>query len=81
MDMKIKIFWLALLLAPNLVDEGKNTSQEKGTLPILQVPIKLTNFWCGRLDGIMDSLPLKEVLIVCFKDKKRSKEIGKKVFI
>ena len=39
------------------VDGGKNPSQQRETLPIPQVPIRLTNVWCGRLDGIMDPLP------------------------
>ena len=41
----------------NFVDMGKNPSQPKGTLFVLQVPIRLTNVWCGNLDGIMDPLP------------------------
>ena len=39
------------------VDWGKNPSQQRETLPVLQVPIRLMNIWCGRLDGIMDPLP------------------------
>ena len=39
------------------VDEGKNPSQQWETLLVPQVPIRLTNVWCGRLDGIMDPLP------------------------
>ena len=39
------------------VDGGKNPSQQKGSLPIPQVPIRLTNVWYGRPDGIMDPLP------------------------
>jgi hypothetical protein len=39
------------------VDGGKNPSQQRETLPVLQVPIRLTNVWYGRLDGIMDPLP------------------------
>ena len=39
------------------VDGGKNPSQQRGSLPVLQVPIRLTNVWYGRLDGIMDLLP------------------------
>ena len=41
----------------NFVDGAKNPSQQSGTLPILQVPIRLTNIWCGRPDEIMDPLP------------------------
>ena len=41
----------------NFVDRGKNPLQQKGSLSILQVPIRLTNVWYGRLDGIMDPLP------------------------
>ena len=44
-------------LVNHSVDGGKNPSQQRETLPIPQVPIRLTNVWCGRLDGIMDSLP------------------------
>ena len=32
---------------------------KEGSLPVLQVPIRLTNIWYGRLDGIMDPLPSK----------------------
>jgi len=39
------------------VDGGKNPSQQRETLPVPQVPIRLTNVWNGRLDGVMDSLP------------------------
>ena len=41
----------------NFVDRGKNPLQQRGSLPILQVPIRLTNVWYGRPDGIMDQLP------------------------
>ena len=37
-------------------DGGKNPSQQRGSLPILQVPIRLTNVWYGRPDGVMDPL-------------------------
>ena len=36
------------------VDEGKNPSQQRETLPVQQVPIILTNVWYGRLDRIKD---------------------------
>ena len=39
------------------VDRGKNTSQQRGSLPIPQVPIRLVNIWYGSPDGIMDLLP------------------------
>ena len=39
------------------VDGGKNPSQQRGSLPVPQVPIRLTNVWYGRPDGIMDPLP------------------------
>lgn len=39
------------------VDAAKIPSQQRGSLPIPQVPIRLTNVWCGRLDGIMAPLP------------------------
>ena len=38
-------------------DGGKNPSQQRGSLPVPQVPIRLTNVWYGRPDGIMDPLP------------------------
>ena len=41
------------------VDGGKNTSQQRGSLPILQVPIRLTNVWYGRPDRIMHPLQSK----------------------
>ena len=40
-----------------LVDGGKNPLQQRETLPILQVPIRLTNVWCGKLDEVIDPLP------------------------
>jgi len=40
-----------------LVDGGKNPSQQRETLPIPQVSIRLMNVWYGRLNGIMDPLP------------------------
>ena len=39
------------------IDGGKNPSQQRETLPVPQVPIRLMNIWSGRLDGIMDPLP------------------------
>ena len=39
------------------VDGGKNPLQQRGSLPIPQVPIRLTNIWYGRPDRVMDSLP------------------------
>ena len=39
------------------VDGGRNPSQQRGSLPIPQVPIRIMNVWCGRLDRIMDPLP------------------------
>ena len=39
------------------VDGGKNPSQQRGALPVPQVPIRLTNFWYARHDGIMYPLP------------------------
>ena len=51
----------------NFVDGGKNNSQQRETLPTLQVPIRLTNVWYGRIDGIMDLLPSKFSGLVCFK--------------
>jgi hypothetical protein len=39
------------------VDRGKNPSQQRGSLPVPQVPIRLTNVWYGRPNGIMDPLP------------------------
>ena len=41
----------------NFVDGGKNPLQQKGSLPIPQVLIRLTNIWYGKPDGIMDPLP------------------------
>ena len=39
------------------IDGGKNCSQQRGSLPAPQVPIRLTNFWYGRINGVMDPLP------------------------
>ena len=50
------------------VDGGKHPSQQRGSLPIPQVPIRLMNVWYGRLDGIMDPLLSKVWFLVgCFK--------------
>ena len=42
--------------AEETVDGGKNPSQQRETLPVPQVPTRLMNVWCGRLDGIMGQL-------------------------
>ena len=39
------------------IDGSKNPSQQRGSLPVPQVPIILTNVWYGRPDEIMDPLP------------------------
>jgi hypothetical protein len=39
------------------VDGDKKPLQQRGSFPIPQVPIRLTNVWYGRPDGIMDPLP------------------------
>ena len=44
------------------VDGGKNTSQQRETLPVPQVLIILMNVWYGRIDGIMDPLPSKSLV-------------------
>ena len=49
------------------IDGGKNPSQQRETLPIPQVPIRLMSIWYGKLDGIMDSLPSKFGGLVYFK--------------
>ena len=41
----------------NFVDGGKNTSKQREKLPIPKVPIRPTNVWYGKLNGIMDPLP------------------------
>ena len=38
------------------VDGGKNPLQQREIVPVPQVPIRLMNVWCGRLDKIMDPL-------------------------
>ena len=48
----------------NFVDGGKNPSQQRGSLPVPQVPIRLMNVWYGRLNEIMDPLPSKVWLVV-----------------
>ena len=48
------------------VDRGKNPSQQRETMPVLQVPIRLMNVWYGSLDGIMDMLPSKVWFVVGF---------------
>ena len=49
------------------VDGGKNPSQQRETLSIPKVPIRLTIIWYGRLDRIMDPLPYKFGGLVYFK--------------
>ena len=39
------------------VDGGKNLSEQRGSLPVSQVPIRLTNVWCGGPNEIMAMLP------------------------
>ena len=39
------------------VDGSKNPLQQRGSLPIAQVPIRLMNVWYGTPDEIMDPLP------------------------
>ena len=41
----------------SFVDRGKNPLQQRGSLLIPQVPIRLTNVWYGSPDGIMNPLP------------------------
>ena len=56
--------------AQELIDGGKNLSQQRETLPILQVPVILTNVWYRRVDGIMDPLPSNVWLVLdCFKSQ------------
>ena len=65
------------------VDGGKNPSQERETLPIPQVPIRLTNVWYGRLDGIMDTLPSKFWFVVgCFKAQEhKMSQLSKLIYL
>ena len=43
---------------PMSVLTGEHAPHNKqGSLPIPQVPIRLTNVWCGRPYGIMAPLP------------------------
>ena len=49
------------------VDGGKIPLQQRETLLVLQVPIRLKNVWYGRLDAIIDPFPSKFVGLVCFK--------------
>lgn len=57
MDMTIITIRFGPPSSTNFVDEGENPSQQRRTLPVPQVPIRLTNVWCGRPSGIMDPLP------------------------
>ena len=61
MDMTVKPLGSSPPSSANFVDGGKNPSQQKETLPIPQVPIRLQirlmNIWNGRLDAIMEPLP------------------------
>ena len=53
----------------NFVDMHKNPSQQRETLPVPQAEIRLTNVWYGRIDGIMDPLPSKFVVLCSLKLK------------
>ena len=53
-DYDIIQWWMGYV---ETIDGGKNPSQQTGSLPIPQVPIRLTNISYGRPDGIMDPLP------------------------
>jgi len=55
-----------------LVDGGKNPSQQRETLPVPQIPIRHMNVWYGRLDGIMDPLPYK-IVVLCALNLKNNK--------
>ena len=48
------------------IDRGKNPSQQRETLPIPQVPIRLMNVWYGRINMIIDPLPYKVWFMVGF---------------
>ena len=64
------------------VNEGKNRSQQRDTLPIPKVPIRLMNVWYDRLDEIMDPLPSRFVVwcALKLKNKKRSQLSESKIF-
>ena len=51
------------------VDGGKNPSQQRETLPVPQVPIRLMNVWYGRINRIMDPLLSKFGALVFLKAK------------
>ena len=57
MDMTIKLFLVGPPSSANFADEGENSSQQRGSLPVPQVPIRLMNIWYGRPDWIMAPLP------------------------
>lgn len=46
------------------VDGGKNLSQQMEVLPILQVSIRVTDVWYGKIDEIVDPLPSNVWLVV-----------------
>ena len=52
-----KCFYKKNCIILGCVDGGKNPSQQRGSLPVPQVAIRLTNIWYGRPDRIMDLLP------------------------
>ena len=56
MDMTVKHLGFPPSSA-NVVDGGKGPLQQRETLPIPEVQIRLTNIWYGRLDGVMEPLP------------------------
>ena len=55
--MKLEASPIAETSVGMVVDVGKNPSQQRGSLPVPQVPIRLTNVCYGKPDEIMDPLP------------------------
>ena len=47
---------MVLVSLLGLFDGDKNPLQQRETMFVLQVPIRLTNVWYGRLNDIMDLL-------------------------
>ena len=76
MDMTIKKLLVGPPSSANFVDGGKNPSQQRGSLPIPQVPIRLTNVWYGRNDAVMDLLPSRGLFELVKLNQRKRVPIG-----
>ena len=76
-------FQSGVKLTKNLLMRENVPRNKEGSLPVPQVPIRLMNVWCGRLDGIMDPLPSKVWFVVdCFKAQEhKMSQLSKLIYL